>query len=71
MEQRQPASPKTDALTLGPAILAIGLMGTLGLIGDLPYAAADAPLGPPRSKSTPGTQVTSPHRRTHPCLHPI
>ncbi len=47
-------------MTLGPAIVAIGFLGTLGLVGDLPYAGADSPNGAPRPKSTTSTQITPP-----------
>ena len=47
-------------MTFGSTIVAIGFMGALGLIGDFRYAAADSPLGPTRSRSTPGMQIASP-----------
>jgi ketosteroid isomerase-like protein len=45
------------AMTRRPSIVAIGIMGTLGLMGDLQFAAADSFLGPPRSRSTAAAQV--------------
>jgi ketosteroid isomerase-like protein len=51
-------------MTLGPALLAFGFVGILGLVSDSPIAAADSPLGPPRPRSIPGTQITSPTSST-------
>src|SRR5688500_14926581 len=48
------------AMTHGQTSVAIALIGILAFMGDLPCAAADSPIGPPRPRSIPNTQVTSP-----------